>query len=66
MDPYEGGVRVPAIYSDPRLPLRTRGTKRDFLMHISDWFLTFPHLANKSFVVGKSDVSYAQGSLEVV
>ena len=57
MDPYEGGVRVPAIYSDPRLPLRTRGTKRDFLMHISDWFLIFPNLANKSFVVGKSDVS---------
>ncbi|XP_067948893.1 N-acetylgalactosamine-6-sulfatase-like [Watersipora subatra] len=41
----EGGVRVPAVYYDPRLHSRTRGTERDFLMHVTDWFPTFIQLA---------------------
>ncbi|XP_067930005.1 arylsulfatase B-like isoform X2 [Watersipora subatra] len=41
----EGGVRVPSIYLDPRLEKSTRGTKRDFLMHITDWLPTFLDLA---------------------
>ncbi|XP_067948895.1 arylsulfatase B-like [Watersipora subatra] len=41
----EGGVRVPTIYYDPRLRPTTRGTSRDFLMHITDWLPTFVQLA---------------------
>ncbi|XP_067948653.1 arylsulfatase B-like [Watersipora subatra] len=42
----EGGVRTPTIYYDPRLHPRTRGTTRDFLIHVTDWLPTFLHLAN--------------------
>lgn len=44
-DGYEGGVRAPTIYYDPRLPEKTKGTKRDFLSHVSDWFPTFLRIA---------------------
>ena len=37
---YQGGVRVPALYLDPRLPESTKGTERDFLIHITDWLPT--------------------------
>jgi len=46
----EGGVKVPTLYFDTRLPQKYAGTKRDFLMHISDWLPTMMHLAgNDSF-----------------
>ncbi|XP_067948814.1 arylsulfatase B-like [Watersipora subatra] len=41
----EGGVRVPTIYYDPRLHPRTRGKKRSFLVHVTDWLPTFLGLA---------------------
>ncbi|XP_067933459.1 arylsulfatase B-like [Watersipora subatra] len=41
----EGGVRVPTIYYDPRLHPSTRGTSRDFLVHVVDWMPTFVHLS---------------------
>ncbi|XP_067929164.1 arylsulfatase B-like [Watersipora subatra] len=44
--PYEGGIKVPTIYVDPRLPDHTRGTTRNFLMHITDWLPTFLSLAS--------------------
>ncbi|XP_067949396.1 arylsulfatase B-like [Watersipora subatra] len=43
----EGGVRVPTIYYDPRLHPQTRGTKRDFLMHVTDWLPTFVQLGKR-------------------
>ncbi|XP_067948377.1 arylsulfatase B-like [Watersipora subatra] len=41
----EGGVLTPTVYYDPRLHPSTRGTTRDFLMHVSDWLPTFVQLA---------------------
>lgn len=55
MDPYEGGVKVPTIYFDPRLPESTKGTSRDFLMHITDWLPTFLGFAYFEGNIGKLD-----------
>ncbi|XP_067948595.1 arylsulfatase B-like [Watersipora subatra] len=41
----EGGVLTPTIYYDPRLHPRTRGKKRSFLVHVTDWLPTFLQLA---------------------
>ncbi|XP_067932852.1 arylsulfatase J-like [Watersipora subatra] len=41
----EGGTRVPTIYYDPRLRQKVMGTKRDFLIHVTDWLPTFVQLA---------------------
>ena len=46
-DHYEGGIRSPVIYLDARLPANTRGTLRNFLLHITDWLPTFRKLSNK-------------------
>ncbi|XP_067930105.1 arylsulfatase B-like [Watersipora subatra] len=51
----EGGVRVPTIYLDPRLEKNTRGTKRDFLMHITDWLPTFLSLAGSEVTAKEID-----------
>ncbi|KAF6036342.1 hypothetical protein EB796_005346 [Bugula neritina] len=54
----EGGVKVPTLYFDTRLPQKYAGTKRDFLIHISDWLPTMMHLAgNDSFDVSIDGVS---------
>jgi len=42
---FEGGVKVPTIYLDTRLSKTYSGSKRDFLMHISDWLPTLKQLA---------------------
>ena len=44
-DQYEGGVRVPTLYLYPRLPESTKGTQRDFLIHITDWLPTLKSFA---------------------
>ncbi|XP_067948882.1 arylsulfatase J-like [Watersipora subatra] len=44
----EGGIRIPTLYFDPRLHRRTRGTTRDFLVHVTDWLPTFVQLGSKS------------------
>ncbi|XP_067948676.1 arylsulfatase B-like [Watersipora subatra] len=41
----EGGTHVRTIYFDPRLHEKTRGTERDFLVHVTDWLPTFVQLS---------------------
>ncbi|XP_067929163.1 arylsulfatase B-like [Watersipora subatra] len=53
--PYEGGVRSPTIYVDPRLSRSVRGSDRDFLMHITDWLPTFLSLAHSSVALADID-----------
>ncbi|XP_067929665.1 arylsulfatase B-like [Watersipora subatra] len=55
--PYEGGVKVPSIYYDPRLSESTHGTDRDFLMHITDWLPTFLELAGGTTPTGIDGLS---------
>ncbi|XP_067948603.1 arylsulfatase B-like [Watersipora subatra] len=43
----EGGIRVPTIYYDPRLCSSTRGTSRDFMIHVTDWLPTFLQIAKE-------------------
>ncbi|XP_067949066.1 arylsulfatase B-like [Watersipora subatra] len=47
----EGGIRVPTIYYDPRLDRSAEGTKRDFLVHVTDWLPTLVQIAKQ----GKTD-----------
>ena len=44
---HDGGTKVPTIYFNPKLSSSTRGKKRDFLMHISDWLPTFAELSGQ-------------------
>ena len=44
---HDGGTKVPTIYFNPKLSSSTRGKKRDFLMHISDWLPTFVELSGQ-------------------
>ena len=46
---FEGGHRVPAIYHTAKLSQDVRGTKRNFLMHITDWLPTFAAMANPRY-----------------
>ncbi|XP_067950981.1 arylsulfatase B-like [Watersipora subatra] len=46
---YEGGTRSPTIYFNPKLPRRVRGSKRNFLMHISDWLPTTVEMADPTY-----------------
>ncbi|EDQ90947.1 uncharacterized protein MONBRDRAFT_891, partial [Monosiga brevicollis MX1] len=42
---FEGGVRTAAFVASPLLPKSIRGTELRGLIHISDWYATFCHLA---------------------
>ena len=44
-DPYEGGTRAIAFLSGGFLPTHVRGTTTNVLIHVSDWYPTFCHLA---------------------
>jgi len=52
---FEGGSRVPAIFVSPFLLPNTRGTQRDFLMHITDWLPTLHSIITGApYPTGKS------------
>ena len=53
----EGGVRVPTIYYDPRLHPSTRGTTRNFLVHVTDWLPTFVQLARRGLKSSNFNIS---------
>ena len=42
---FEGGIRVPAFVSGGFLPKTVRGTRRDDIIHVADWYGTFCSLA---------------------
>jgi len=45
-DPWQGGTRAAAFISGGLIPYELRGTHSgDHLIHISDWYATFAHLA---------------------
>ncbi|XP_067931098.1 arylsulfatase B-like [Watersipora subatra] len=58
--PYEGGIKVPTIYVDHRLPAFTQGTERNFMMHITDWLPTFLDLAG-----GTTEASHIDGVSQI-
>jgi len=45
---FEGGVRVASFLAGGYLPSKVRGTRRDGLIHMCDWFSTFASLAGES------------------
>lgn len=42
---FEGGIRANSFVSGGYLPERVRGTKQHGLIHITDWYATYSHLA---------------------
>ncbi|XP_067948758.1 arylsulfatase B-like [Watersipora subatra] len=57
----EGGVRIPTIYYDPRLHPSTRGTTRNFLVHVTDWLPTFVQLARRGLKSSNFNISDIDG-----
>ena len=37
---HDGGLKTLSLVYNPKLDASVRGTKRDFLMHITDWLPT--------------------------
>lgn len=56
---WEGGVRMNAFLAGGALPPAVRGTTTEALMHISDWYTTFAHLAG----VNETDEAAAAAGL---
>ena len=52
---WEGGVRTVAFLSGGFLPQKVRGSHRDALIHIADWYATFTTLAGVSAVDPTAD-----------
>lgn len=51
---FEGGVRVLAFAAGPVIPKGMRGTQREGLTHIADWYATFAHVARQTWVDDKA------------
>ena len=52
---WEGGVRTVAFLSGGFLPQDVRGSRRDALIHVADWYATFAELAGIGDVNPKAD-----------